>query len=159
MGKLYDRFYELRKHCPKNWFMNKIGLVKFEEGGKNYAIFFARKRANRHTVIHCANNTIEWEQLPIFSRITGKAYGKREPMISIAPSNDDVRIFIVAGQPKSITGLDEGKFCSIRKYDESYVVVMTESDFKKLDINSDNEWNKIVITTSRASGLHNPVGI
>lgn len=108
MGKLYDRFKELRKRCPRNWFMHKTGLVKFEDSGKNYAIFFTFKRANRHTVIHCRNNTIEWEQLPIFPRITGKAYGKREPIISLAPSKDDVRIFIVAGKPKSITGLDAG---------------------------------------------------
>ena len=31
MGKTYARFKELKKECPRNWFMDKIGLVKLLE--------------------------------------------------------------------------------------------------------------------------------
>ena len=78
MGELYNRFKEMKKQCPKNWFMNKMGLVKFELNGKNYMIFFPRKRANKYSIIHCKNNRIEWAQLPVLPRIAGRMYGKRE---------------------------------------------------------------------------------
>ncbi len=39
--------------------MDKIGLVKFEYDNKKYEIYFTRKRANRYSIIHCINNTIE----------------------------------------------------------------------------------------------------
>ena len=47
MGKIYARFKELKKQCPKDWFMDKVGLVKFEDDNKKYEIYFTRKRANR----------------------------------------------------------------------------------------------------------------
>ena len=36
------------------------------------------------------------------------------------------------GKPNSITGLDEGVFRSIHKYDESFINVMSEKRFKEL---------------------------
>ena len=62
MGKIYERFKELKKQCPRNWFMDKLGLVKFEDNNQKYEIYFTRKRANKYSIIHCKNNTIEWEQ-------------------------------------------------------------------------------------------------
>ena len=132
MGKIYARFKELKKGCPRNWFMDKIGLVKFEDDNKKYEIFFTRKRANRYSIIHCKNNTIEWEQFPVLPRIAGRCYGIREPIISLAPSKDCIRIFLIMGKPNSIIGLDEGNFRSIHKYDENYINVMSESRFKDL---------------------------
>ena len=40
MGKIYTRFKELKNQSSKNWFMDKIGLVKFEDDNKKYEIFF-----------------------------------------------------------------------------------------------------------------------
>ena len=34
MGKLYTRFAEIKKQATKDWFMDKVGLVKFEDGNK-----------------------------------------------------------------------------------------------------------------------------
>ena len=133
MGKIYTRFAALKKQASKDWFADKVGLVKFECDNKKYEIYFTRKRANRYSIIHCKNNTIEWEQFPVLPRIAGNLYhGKREPIISIAPEKGCVRIVVILGKPNSITGLDEGDFRSIHKYDENYVNVMSQARFKDL---------------------------
>ncbi len=132
MGKVYTRFIELKKRCPRNSFVDKVGLVKFEDDNKKYEIYFTRKRANRYSIIHCKNNTIEWEQFPVLPRIAGRMYGEREPLISLAPTKECVRIIVILGKPNSITGLDEGVFRSIHKYDENYINVMSEARFKDL---------------------------
>ena len=132
MGMLYDRFKELKKQSPKNWFMDKMGLVKFELNGKNYEIFFPRKRANKYSIIHCKNTMIEWEQFPVLPRIAGRRYGIREPIISVAPTKESVRIVVILGKPNSITGLDEGNFRSVHKYDEPYINVMSEARFREI---------------------------
>lgn len=62
MGVLYTNFVELKKQAPKDWFTDKVGLVKFECDNKKYEIYFTRQRANKYSIIHCKNNTIEWEQ-------------------------------------------------------------------------------------------------
>ena len=132
MGVLYDNFKELKKRSKKDWFTDKMGIFKFELNGKNYEIFFPRKRANRYSIIHCKNNTIEWEQFPVMPRIAGRRYGIREPIISVAPAKEFVRIVVILGKPNSITGLDEGVFRSVHKYDEAYINVMSEARFKEI---------------------------
>ena len=132
MGNIYTRFTVLKKQAPKDWFMDKVGLVKFEDDNKKYEIYFTRKRANKHSGIHCKNNTIVWEQLPILPRIADRTHGTREPIISLAPTKECVRIVVILGKPGSITGLDEGTFRSIHKYDENYINVMSEARFKDL---------------------------
>ena len=132
MGEIYTRFKELKKQSPKDWFMDKMGLVKFELNGKNYEIFSPRRRANKYSIIHCKNNTIEWEQFPVMPCIAGRRYGIREPIISIAPAKESVRIVVILGKPNSITGLDEGNFRSVHKYDETYINVMSEARFKEI---------------------------
>ena len=132
MGKIYERFKELKKQCPRNWFMDKLGLVKFEDNNQKYEIYFTRKRANKYSIIHCENNTIEWEQFPVLPRIAGRIYGKREPLIRLTPSKEYIRIFVIMGKPNSITGLDEGMFCSVHKYDEHLINVMSQERLKDL---------------------------
>jgi hypothetical protein len=132
MGKIYTRFIALKKQAPKDCFADKVGLVKFEDDSKKYEIYFTRKRANKYSIIHCKNNTIEWEQFPVLPRIAGRRYGIREPIISIGSTKDCVRIIVILGKPNSIIGLDEGIFRSIHKYDENYVNVMSEARFKEL---------------------------
>ena len=130
MGNLYNRFIEMKKQA--DLFTDKIGLVKFESDNKNYEIYFTRKHANKYSIIHCKNNTIEWEQFPVLPRIAGRLYGKREAILNLAPSKEFIRIVVVLGKPNSITGLDEGIFRSIHKFDESCINVMSEARFKEL---------------------------
>ena len=137
MGELYTRFVELKKQAQKDWFADKIGIVNFEHNNQNYEIYFTRKRANKYSIIHCKNNTIEWEQFPILPRIIGRRYGEKEPIIRLAPSKDCVRIFVIMGKPNSIIGLDDGIFRSVHKYDENYINVMSEARFKELSLPSD----------------------
>ena len=137
MGEIYTCFSEFKKQSPKDWFTDKVGLVKLEYGNKKYEIYFTRKRANKYSIIHCKNNTIEWEQFPFLPRIMGRRYGEREPIISLSPSKELVRIFVIMGKPNSIIGLDEGIFRSIHKYDENYINVMSEARFKELSLPSD----------------------
>ena len=132
MGKLYSRFIELKKQHSKDCFIDNVGLVKFEDDNKKYEIYFTRKRANRYSIIHCKNNAVEWEQFPVLPRIAGRLHGNREPIISLSPSKERVRIIVILGKPNSITGLDEGVFRSIHKYDENYINVMSEARFKEL---------------------------
>ena len=122
----------MKKRSLNNCFFDKTGFVKFESNGKNYEIFFPRRRANKYSIIHCKNNTIEWEQFPILPRIAGRMYGIREPIISVAPTKESVRIVVILCKPNCITGLDEGIFRSIHKYDEEYVNVMSEARFKEI---------------------------
>ena len=112
--------------------MDKIGLVKFVLEDKNYEIYFTRKRANKYSIIHCKNNTIEWEQFPVLPRIAGRIYGISEPLINLSPAKDCIRIFVVKGKPNCITGLDEGVFRSMHQYDENYINVMSEARFKEI---------------------------
>jgi hypothetical protein len=109
-----------------------MGLVKFAIEDKSYEVYFSRKRANKYTIIHCKNNTIEREQFSVLPRITGNYSGKREPIISLGPSKDCIRIFVVKGKPNCITGLDEGIFRSVHQYDEKYINVMSEARFKEI---------------------------
>ena len=132
MGKIYTRFTVLKKQAPKDCFSDKVGLVKFEDENKKYEIYFTRKRANKYSIIHCKNSAIEWEQFPVLPRIVGRRYGIRETIISIAPTKECVRIVVILGKPNCITGLDEGVFRSIHKYDENYINVMSEARFKNL---------------------------
>ena len=132
MGKIYTCFTKLKKASKKDWFTDKVGLIKFALEERNYEIYFTRKRANKYSIIHCKENTIEWEQFPILPRIAGRYYGRRDPIITLAPSKDCVRIFVVMGKPNSITGLDEGVFHSVHKYNENYIIVMSEARFKEI---------------------------
>ena len=132
MTNLYTRFKALKKQAPRDCFTDKVGLLKLEEDGKKYEIYFTRKRANKYSIIHCVNNTVEWEQFPILPRIAGRRYGIREPIIRLAPTKDCVRILVILGKPNGITGLDEGVFRSVHKYDENYINVMSEARFKEL---------------------------
>ena len=134
MGEIYNRFKELKTLSSKNRFMDKIGLVKFDHEDKRYEIYFTRKRANKYTIIHCENNSIEWEQFPVLPRITGRFYGERELLISFDSSKECVRIFVIMGKPNSIIGLDEGNFRSFYKFDENCINIMSEARFKKFSL-------------------------
>ena len=138
MGRIYASFSELKKKSPKDWFTDKVGLVKFEYGNQKYEIYFTRQRANKYSIIHCKNNTIYWEQFPVLPRIIGRRYGESEPIISLAPSKECVRIIVIMGKPNSIIGLDEGNFRSIYKFDEDYINVMSEARFKELSLPNEN---------------------
>ena len=132
MGNLYMHFKALKRRAQKDLSADRVGLIKFECDGKKYEIYYTRKRANRYSIIHCKNNTVEWEQFPILPRIAGRRYGIQEPIISLSPTKECIRIIVILGKPNVITGLDEGIFRSVHKYDESYINVMSEARFTEM---------------------------
>ena len=58
MGKIYECFKKAEKLAPRDWFTDNVALIKFELDGKNYEIFFSRRRANRYSFIYCNNNIL-----------------------------------------------------------------------------------------------------
>ena len=132
MGLLYNRFKELKNTASNTGIFDKVGLVTFKENEKQYEIYFTRRRANKYSIIHCKNKSIEWEQFPILPRLIGRYYGKHEPLIFLEPSKNAIRIFVVRGKPNGFVGLDDGNFRSVHKFDEAYLNVMSEKRFKEL---------------------------
>ena len=129
---LYDLFKKA-KHEPIPTLFEKMHLVRFSDGDKNYEVYFTAKRANKRTIINCANNLIEWEQLPMLPMSRGVVYGIKERILSVTPTKEYVRIVVIMGKPGIITGLDDGIFRSANKFDDHYVNVMSETRFKKLE--------------------------
>lgn len=66
------------------------------------------------------------------TRLAGREYGIREPLISLTPSDSCIRIFVIRGTPAYIVGHNEGIFRSIHTYDERYINVMSEARLKML---------------------------
>ena len=132
MGVLYDQFKQNARSPVTDCPFDKVRLVKLTCDGKNYEIYFTKKRANKYSVIHCVGKTVEWEQVPVLPRIVGRLYGLRVPIVTLSPSKDCVRIVVIKGKPNCIAGLDDGIFRSARKYDEGYINVMSQARFKEL---------------------------
>ena len=44
MGVLYTNFVELKKQAPKDWFTDKVGLVKFEYDNIKYEIYLTNQQ-------------------------------------------------------------------------------------------------------------------
>lgn len=130
MGNLYNCFQT--NSVTQNLSVDKVKIVCFEYEGRRYEIFFTKKRANKYSIIHCRDNTIEWEQFPLLPKISGRNYGIKEAIIRLVPQKDIVRIFVIKGKPNSIIGLDEVVFRSVHRYDEKYINVMSEARFKEM---------------------------
>lgn len=134
MSKIYDLFKQAAKSSAVPTTFEKMNLVRFSDGDKNYEVYFTAKRANKRTIINCVDNYIEWEQLPLLAMSWGGVYGiKKERILSVKQSKEYVRIVVIMGKPTVITGLDDGIFRSANKFDEGYVNVMSETRFKKLE--------------------------
>ncbi len=130
MSKIYDLFSQAAKSSTVPTAFEKMNLVRFSDGDKNYEVYFTAKRANKRTIINCVDNCIEWEQLPMLPMSRGCVYGIKERILSVTPSKEYVRIVVIMGKPTVITGLDDGIFRSANKFDDNYVNVMSETRFK-----------------------------
>lgn len=133
MSKIYDLFKKTKNESIPTPF-EKMNLVRFSDGVKDYEVYFTAKRANKRTIINCVDNYIEWEQLPMLAMSHGGVYGiKKERILNVTPSKEYIRIVVIMGKPTVITGLDDGIFRSANKFDDNFVNVMSESRFKTLE--------------------------
>lgn len=108
-----------------------IRVYKLLHNGENYKIIVTKKRANRHTIIHCTDDCIAWEQAPLLPRLVGRSYGIKTPIYKFKPEKDFYTIFVIKGSPNGVIGLDDGIFSSALKFDKDHINVMTLTRFKK----------------------------
>jgi len=124
----------------KAFAMNKV-LINSDEFCKTYTFEYGNKRiilkktiqkANKHTVIHCKENSVVWEQIyPV-----GIYPARVNTVISDASfcGKDHVCVLVITGRPMCIEALDEGIWKSAEKFpgENGSAFVMSEARMKLL---------------------------
>ena len=126
--KLFDSFKVNKKLINQTEFVN-VFSVKNDD--KEYTIIMPKKRANKKTIIHFEDDTVYWEQIPRFWRLSGSKQGNKIPICKF-DKNTLNTIFVVKGTPLGDEGLDNGIFRSFKKYDENFVNCTTYKKFKNM---------------------------
>lgn len=127
--KLFDRFRAAKELVNETEF---VKIYRCVWDGKEYRIILTKRRANRHTVIHCVNRDVAWEQVPLFPRNAGRNYGDKMPIYRYEDNADVVQLFVVKGRPNGFVGLDNGVFCCVDRFDEGCLNVMSYRRFKNM---------------------------
>lgn len=129
--KLFNSFKFNKKLNSQKPFVNVYSVL---HEGKEYTIIVTRKIANKLTRIKFVDNTVYWEQLPLFWRLSGKGYmcGDKIAIYKFNSEKNINTLLVVKGNPGGDEGLDAGIFRSPKKYDENFVNVMTYKRFKNL---------------------------
>ena len=123
---LYSVYRAARRHAITE---GHLRVSEFEHGGVFFKIGLTEKCANRHTVIHCRPQGVEWEQIHAvgISPIS-------ETDFLCSPSfleKGKLCMILIDGAPANITGLDEGIYFSAkREYGEGRLYVMSLAAFK-----------------------------
>ncbi len=127
--KLFNSFKAAKKLINETEF---VRIYKLIHGEKEYKIIITKRFANKHTIIHFANNTVCWEQIPRFPRLVGKPYGEKIPIYKFYGDKFLNTLFVVKGSPLGDEGLDDGIFRSPKRYNENFVNCMTYKKFKNM---------------------------
>lgn len=127
--KLFEQLKHQKERVNETEF---VTVYRCTSEGKEYRIILTKKRANRHTVIHCVNQDVVWEQVPLFPRNAGRNYGDKVPVYRYAAENGVIQVFVVKGRPNGFVGLDNGVFRCADRFDEGCLNVMSFRRFKKL---------------------------
>ena len=98
--------------------------------GKEYQILVTRKFANKKTVIHCLDDTVFWEQLPLFPKL--QSQGDRVSIYKFDGNKKVITTFVIKGSPRIIEGLDDGVFRCADNFDDCALNIMTYGDFKEM---------------------------
>ena len=126
--KLFNSFKTNKQLIDQTKFV-KVYSVKCDD--KEYTIIIPKRIANKFTVIHFIDNTICWEQVPRFWRLSGRRDGDKIPIYKFDNKVFNT-LFVVKGSPFGDEGLDNGIFRSSKKYDDNCVNCITYSKFKKM---------------------------
>ncbi len=126
---LYEQFKRHAQLCEETAFVKRYRMTV---EGAEYKIVITKKRANGHTVIHCENNRIAWEQVPLFPRFAGRSYGDKVPIYTVIPEKTCVTIFVVRGKPDGFVGLDDGVFRCADHFDRRHINVMSNKRFVRM---------------------------
>ncbi len=99
---------------------------------KTYDVTITRRAANKHTVIHCRDGQIVWQQIPRLFNWGGSLQGEFVPIHKCTSDKTHGTVFVVKGRPGGIVGLDDGPFSCADRFDENGINVMTYRRFKRL---------------------------
>ena len=128
---LYDAFHE---HGVLIETDELFHTYRLEHHGVSYVIKHTRQHANKHTVIHCEQDAVQWEQLyPVgHLRIPERTVMTKRCFTS----PDEQGIVLIEGSPMCITGLDENGFVSVkgRRTGKDDLYVMTLAAFKLFEL-------------------------
>ena len=127
--KIFEQFKNTNPSICDNKF---VKVYKFVADGKDYKIIIPKKRANHHTIIHCVDNHIDWEQYPLLPRIWSGRLKDTKTIFKVEKPKNETVIFVIKGNPNGVTGLDDGIFRGVKKFDENYVNIMSYKKFKQL---------------------------
>ena len=114
-------------------------IYRLSHEGINYSIKRIKLHANKHTVIHCEQDSILWEQIyPL-----GHSPVREKTVVSkrCFAARDEQGVVLIDGSPMCMTGLDEQGFVSAKgkKRKEDDVFVMTVAAFKLFDPNEERK--------------------
>ncbi len=130
--KIFEQFTKTKPITMETEF---VKIYKLSHNNKDYEIIIPKRTANRHSIIHCIDDYIAWEQAPLFPRLVGRIRGIKTPICKFAPKKDCATIFVIKGKPNGITGLDDGIFRSALKFDKEHINVMTLASLKSGEFN------------------------
>ena len=125
----YRLFQTKARLCEETEFVKTYGMMVADQ---DYKVIVTKRRANGHTVIHCEDNRIAWEQVPRFPRFAGRNYGDKTPIYTAIPDKTCVTVFVVRGKPDGFVGLDDGVFRCADNFDEQSINVMSWRRFRRL---------------------------
>ncbi len=112
----------------------KIG---FERKGKQYAIYYTKKRAVKATRIDCGEDGTIYRTQYYIAGGHGTPSAVKKPLLRPLRNSDETVIVVIKGKPGIIAGLDEGFWVSAKKgslCSEKDILVMSEAVFKLFDI-------------------------
>ena len=126
---IFNQFRKSKQLVEKSEFLN---VYEFSIKDIIYRVIIPRKFANKHSVLHCKNNTIIWEQKPLIPGLAFRQLGDMNLIYKHTTEFDRITLFVVKGRPNSIIGLDDGVFCSKINFDNKFVNVISFREFKQL---------------------------
>ncbi len=129
--------YELFKNSKPTEKTKFAKIYYLKDNDNKYKIILIKRRANHRTIIHCIDNQIDWEQFPLLPRIWSGRLEDRKPIYKVGKPKNETVIFIIKGNPCGVTGLDDGVFRGVKKFDQNYINVMSYKKFKNIKLSTD----------------------
>lgn len=126
---LFECFRTTKKCVTKTKHVRVYRCVLEED---RYTVVITKRLANKHTVIHCNDDTIVWQQIPALFNWGGNMPGVYTPIYKFTQDKQAVTLFVVRGRPNGFVGLDDGVFRSANTFDKESINVMSYARFKKM---------------------------
>ncbi len=128
---IYEVF---RRTARKTGTDDAFQTFEFDYQGRRVILKKTRARANKHTVIHCCANSLQWEQIYPLGRSPVREVTDLTDASFWTP--DALCVIVVSGKPMCFERLDEYRFLSVHRKPtaQRYIYTMSESAFKKWEV-------------------------